>query len=148
MLERIRAFFAFATTRSGRSIAALEDENRKLREQLVQRVMEETLVTEMSLSDGITMGFRGGAARILVETFAEQFEQSGAVNYLEMTFISRSTLPGECFLVTLQRVSGKTPHQLRMESEAKLSAIQGRESIAAPGLPLYAQMSDETPCGT
>lgn len=49
-----------------------------------------------------------------MDALAGQFSESGAENYLEMHFHSDVTGP---LVATLQRVNGKTPHQLREAAE-------------------------------
>ena len=125
MLDRLKNLWHYATTRSGRTIAALEDENDKLRQQMVARVMDETFVTGLYFSEGgVNLGVKGGAAQLLAEMLAEQIESTGAVNYLEVSFTSRHIAPGSSYVVTIQKCTGKTPHQLRMSSEKKLAELR------------------------
>ena len=85
-----------------------------------------TLLTEMALrSGGLDIGLQGGAAQILAEALAKQYADNGAVNYIEMTFESRAAMPGQRFVVTVQRCDGKTPHALRREAEAEAERLRG-----------------------
>ena len=52
-----------------------------------------------------------------MEEIAAMFKNSGAVNYLEMQFGLKDDELGE-LVITIQRKDGKTPHELRLESEA------------------------------
>lgn len=62
----------------------------------------------------------------MVDALADQFVESGAPNYIEMQFHSEATGP---LLFTLQRVNGKTPHQLRAEAEKERAGLA--EKLAA-----------------
>lgn len=123
-LSKLRNAWRYITSGAARTNASLESENAALREQLSARVMDETVVTELHLRDGMHLGIEGGACRLLAESFAEQFVESGALNYLEMTLESRRAMPGERFVVTMQRCAGKTPHQLRAEAERELAELR------------------------
>ncbi|WP_430229642.1 hypothetical protein [Paraburkholderia tropica] len=75
------------------------------------------------IGGALHIGLEGGACKIFAESFAEQFRESGATNYVEMTLESNDAEIGE-LLVTLQRVQGKTPAQLRREAEAERNALR------------------------
>lgn len=99
-----------------------ENENAKLRIALAEKVTSETTLRDLSVGNGsINATFDGGAMHLLVDAFANQFEESGAANYIEMQFHSNVTGP---LVVTLQRVNGKTPHQLRAEAEQERDALR------------------------
>lgn len=99
-----------------------EKENAKLREALVEKVVSETMLRDLSIRNGsIHASFDGGAMHLLVDAFVEQFVESGATNYIEMQFHSNVTGP---LVVTLQRVNGKTAHQLRAEAEKERDALR------------------------
>ncbi|MDE1139953.1 MAG: hypothetical protein PW999_09920 [Paraburkholderia tropica] len=75
------------------------------------------------IGGALHIGLEGGACKIFAESFAEQFRESCATNYVEMTLESNDAEIGE-LLVTLQRVQGKTPAQLRREAEAERDALR------------------------
>lgn len=128
MIDKLKNFWHYATTRSGRTIATLECENYKLREQLVARIMDETFVTGLALDgDNINLGFKGGAAQLLAELLAKQIEDTAAINYLELSFKSKQVNPGNSYIVTIQKCNGKTPHQLRIEAESELAKYKESE---------------------
>jgi hypothetical protein len=103
----------------------LTAERDALRDAVAKNVTDATMLTGLTTGgDGLTVGLQGGAASLLAEMLAEQYKGSGAVNYLQLSFESRVTLPGEAFIVTVQRVAGKTPHQLRAEAEAERDALR------------------------
>ena len=94
---------------------AAESENAKLRIALAEKVTSEATLRDLNFGNGfINATFEGGAIHLMVDALATQFAESGAANYIEMQFHSEATGP---LLFTLQRVDGKTPHQLRAEAE-------------------------------
>lgn len=108
--------------------AQLEVENAELRRQLGQRVIDSTFLTEFTLKNGaVDMQFEGGAAQLLAEMLAAQLESSGAANYLELSF--RAAESRAEYLVTLQKKSGKTPHQLRVMAEQEAARL--RDELAS-----------------
>ena len=101
-----------------------EKENIKLREALAEKVTSETVLRDLSVGNGsINASFEGGAVHLFVDSLANQFVESGAANYLEMQFHSEATGP---LLLTLQRVNGKTPHQLRTEAEKERDILRAK----------------------
>ena len=105
-------------------LAAAEKENIKLREALAEKVTSETVLRDLSVGNGsINASFEGGAVHLFVDSLANQFVESGAANYLEMQFHSEATGP---LLLTLQRVNGKTPHQLRTEAEKERDILRAK----------------------
>lgn len=124
MLTKLKRLWLYATTDSGRARGELEAENAALREHLAKRVIDETFITEVAMTGGsLSAGLEGGAARLMAEMLAEQIEESGAVNYIEASFTSKHIKPGEQYVVTVQKCSGKTPHELRLAAEADRDAI-------------------------
>ena len=102
----------------------LRAENDELRKALAQKVTSETMLRDLSVGNGsINASFEGGAVHLLVDSLATQFVESGAHNYIEMQFHSEATGP---LLLTLQRVNGKTPHQLRAEAEKERDILRAR----------------------
>jgi hypothetical protein len=55
---------------------------------------------------GLDLQMEGGACGMLAACFAEQFKDSGAKNYLELSFFHEDTGP---MTVTMQRAVGMTP---------------------------------------
>lgn len=86
--------------------------------------VSQAMIKEMSVNNGqLTMELEGGMCRVMAESFADQFIGSGAINYVEMSFTSKK-MPGDMLVVTIQKASGKTPHQLRVEAESKLAELE------------------------
>ena len=101
-----------------------EKENVKLRIALAEKVTSEATLRDLSFGNGfIKATFEGGAVQLMVDALADQFVESGAANYIEMQFHSEATGP---LLFTLQRVDGKTPHQLRAEAEKERDALRNK----------------------
>ena len=97
------------------TIERLRSENEQLRQALAEKTVNETMLRDLSIKNGsLNASFEGGAAHLLADAFADQFIESGATNYLEVHLSSKETGP---IVVTLQRINGKTPHQLRAEAE-------------------------------
>ncbi len=127
LIKKLKTLWLYATTDTGRSRAAIEAENAELREQLAKRVIDETFITGIAMTGGsLNAGLEGGAARLMAEMLAEQVEESGAVNYIEAHFASKHIKPGERYAVTIQKCSGKTPHELRLAAEADRDDILRR----------------------
>jgi hypothetical protein len=98
----------------------LEAENYRLRALLAEKVVTSTMLTGLVPEDGgMTVGFEGGACGMLAQVFGDQFYQNKAINYLELRFNSAKHPELGPLVVTLQRVEGKTPHQLREVAEAQ-----------------------------
>lgn len=69
----------------------------------------------------LSIQLEGGACGLFAQTFADQFIGSNAINYVEATF----TCPEIGDLsVTMQKLSGKTPHQLRAIAQAEITALK------------------------
>ena len=113
-------------------LEAAEKENTKLREALAEKVTSETMLRDLSVGNGsINASFEGGAVHLLVDSLANQFVESGTANYLEMQFHSEATGP---LLLTLQRVNGKTPHQLRTDAEKERDELRAKISNLTIGI--------------
>ena len=98
----------------------LRAEVRRLEQLLQGKFNKETLLTGM---EGNRLALQGGAAALLAEMFAAQFDESTAENYLEVSFTSKQILPDERFAVTVQKCSGQTPHQLRRAAEDRCTEL-------------------------
>lgn len=92
-------------------------------ERLAGRSLGEFLAGEVRLNkaepkpDGsFGFTFSGFAVQIMAESFADQFRESGAVNYLELLFEHKEIGP---LTVTMQRTQGLTPAQKLAKAEAE-----------------------------
>ena len=91
----------------------LEAENARLREAMEPRLRE--LHYDAS---GLRASLDGGACKALAASFAEQFNSSGAVNYLDVEFTAAD---GTSFIVTVQKRAKPTAHELRKLAESRLA---------------------------
>lgn len=98
----------------------------------VNRLTEllEPKLVEMHIKNGsANMQIEGGIMHFFAAHFAEYFRNcEGAENYIEMQAHSTDPEIGPLVL-TLQRLYGKTPHQLRMEAEAKLEKMKDEANV-------------------
>lgn len=72
---------------------------------------------------GFGFEFSGGVCQLLAEAYAEQFKQSGAINYLELLFQHSDIGP---LTITMQRIEGLTPAQKLAQAEAERDALKMR----------------------
>lgn len=99
-------------------IARLKAEIAALRDALADKVVDSTKLRSLVPEDGgFTIGVEGGAAALMADAFGEQLYTSDAINYLQMTFTSGAYQDLGQIVVTLQRCTGKTPHELRIDAE-------------------------------
>lgn len=117
--KRFKRIWRLATKGAPRSTAALVEENARLHEQLSRRLMDETVITDLAIRNGLQLGLEGGAARVLARMLLNKFAASGAVHYLEMAIKATDMDPPAQFTLTLQRCDGQTPHQLCAAAEAQ-----------------------------
>lgn len=104
---------------------ALRERCEKLELVLADKLNAATLLTGMNIRNGgMEIGLQGGAASLFAEMLAKEYQESGATNYMEVSFTSRECVPGEKFIVTAQRVAGQTPHQFRVQAEAERDAAR------------------------
>ncbi|AMG57713.1 hypothetical protein [Pantoea vagans] len=103
-------------------------------ERIAGKNLGEILAGEMRLhgagpraDGGFGFEFSGGVCQLLAEAYADQFKQSGAINYLELLFQHSDIGP---LTITMQRVEGLTPAQKLAQAEAQ------RDALAAKGLEL------------
>jgi len=90
-------------------------------------------------SGGFAFKFEGGACGIMAAAFAGQLKGTGAPNFIEMNF-THPEIDGP-IAVTIQRVNGKSPGQLRSEAVAQrdelLAALKEIRNLSAAGLNLH-----------
>jgi hypothetical protein len=119
---------------------ALMEENDDLHEQLSQKLVEQTFIENLAVKNGgLEIEARGAMMNIIADCFAQTIMESKAENYLEMSFHSKRFLPNEMLLLTLQKCTGKTPHQLRAEAEDKnktlMEALGRIKKVLGPSAP-------------
>lgn len=98
-------------------------EARLLREQNARlwAMIDDPMITGLQIGNGgIRLGVDCIAAKLLAGMFLGMFEKyPDAKNYIEVTLGS----PHGTILVTVTKPNGKTPHQLRLDAEEKLSTL-------------------------
>jgi FtsZ-binding cell division protein ZapB len=77
-------------------------------------------------STGINLKLEGGACQLLAESFIDQFKDSGAENYLVVTF--ESDLGP--LSVTMQRENGLTPIQKVAALQAEIAELKEEDQLA------------------
>jgi hypothetical protein len=106
-------------------VAELDREVERQREIAADAVAGGTRILDIAMENGgLSLSLEGGGAQLLAEILAKQYADSAAVNYLQLSFTSQHSAPGESFVVTVQRVAGKTAHELRAEAEAELDRLR------------------------
>ena len=94
---------------------------------IAEYVADEAFLVGMTPAEegGMDIGIKGLATQMLAASFAGQFVGNQAVNFLEIRMTHDELGP---FVVTIQRVAGKTPGALRAEAlvqrDALLTALQ------------------------
>ena len=102
-------------------LKAAEARCKALETALADRVVSQTMLTNLAMQDGsLYATIEGGAAGLLAAGFAELLHQHPeATNYLEMSF----QVGGKPVIVTVQKGDRPTPHTLRREAEGKREAL-------------------------
>lgn len=92
---------------------------------------------------GFGFEFSGGICQLMANAYAQQFRQSGAINYLELLFNHSDIGP---LTITMQRVEGLTPAQKLAQAEAQrddlLAALVALTAVARRYLPDYDEHPD------
>ena len=99
----------------------LQNENEQLR-QLLYKQLPENEIVNFFVEDkfGSLVNVKGGICKIVAELIVKEFIETGAINYVEMSFTSTILAPGEHFLLTIQKSSGLTPHQKLLNCQKEL----------------------------
>ncbi len=124
-----------------REIEALQAEN----ERLQKLFLKDVRIKELGLTPNLHASFEGGPVRLMAECYADFFRSSEAPNYIEMQLCSEDGLE---LIATLQRKSGKTPHQLRQEAEAERDSLKSKVDAMGKGEPVQYQYRDAIDDGT
>ena len=92
------------------------------------------LIETLSINQGeMTATIRSEAVQALANILAGWFDDHGGVNYVEVQLTNKELGP---LLMTVQRLDGKTPHQLRTEAEQRMAKIRELASTLWLYLPL------------
>ena len=110
-------------------IEQLKAENSSLRDALADKVVDSTKLRAFLPADGgFTIGLEGSACALLADAFGEQLYTSEAINYLQLTFTSGAYPDLGEIVVTLQRCTGKTPHELRINAEQERDQLKAENA--------------------
>lgn len=90
---------------------------------MLQDQFDNLSLVEMHVVDGtLTMNLENGPVAYLAEYMAQVLGHPGEPhNYMEITINHKTLGP---MVLTLQRVSGKTPHQLLKEAQAEVDRLK------------------------
>jgi hypothetical protein len=112
------------TLQAARAAHTLYAENRSFQQE-VKRLNGELLgIEELHYTRReITAAMSGEATKAVAILFAEALRGADAPNYIEMQLADPET--HERFTVTVQRATGKTPHDCRKEAEAEVARLTG-----------------------
>lgn len=113
---------------SGR-VQATVDECDALRTRVAELEAEVPWLKDMRVQNGvldITIEGARVALGHVCSALAVNFETDKGINYVQYEVRSR----GREFVLTLQKASGKTPHQLRAEAEQRVAELEAK--LAAP----------------
>lgn len=83
-------------------------------ERLLKIIADPTVFVDEVQSKGVSINIQHWAIKFFAASFAQTFNETKAVNYIEMTLGHPDTGP---LIVTLQKLVGKTPHELREQAE-------------------------------
>ena len=78
-------------------------------------------------------GFAGEAVEFFASMICEFYKANGGENYVEMRLANPKD-PAEQYVVTVRKLLGKTPHELRVEAESKLTAERARLAARVEGI--------------
>ena len=79
---------------------------------------------DMRLENGqLDLSLSGPAVERIAAVMAGHFRSLPAQNYIEMSLMEREP-PNDRFVVSVQRMQGKSPHELRREAEAERDAAK------------------------
>lgn len=93
---------------------------------------------------GFGFEFSGGVCQLMAEAYAEQFRQSGAINYLELLFHHSDIGP---LTITMQRVEGLTPAQKLAQAEAQRDDLQQKlNAVVAEAAYLRDEIKQHSQC--
>lgn len=84
--------------------------------------MSDLMLEELTMNkSGLDLSVSGGPCLAVAEAFAEQFTESNAVNFLEMSFHNEGI--GK-LTVTIQKVSGETPGDQLRNYKKEIAALK------------------------
>jgi hypothetical protein len=101
----------------------------KLRDAITDEITKDLYIKELINDDNNTiLSLEGGALKLISGLIIKQFILTGATNYVEMSLTSSEILHGERFLVTIQKISGKTPHEIANELRKEIGELKSERN--------------------
>lgn len=101
----------------------------KLRDAITDEITKDLYIKELINDENNTiLSLEGGALKLISGLIIKQFILTGATNYVEMSLTSSEILPGERFLVTIQKISGKTPHEIANELRKEIGELKSERN--------------------
>lgn len=101
----------------------------KLRDAITDEITKDLYIKELINDENNTiLSLEGGALKLISGLIIKQFILTGATNYVEMSLASSEILPGERFLVTIQKISGKTPHEIANELRKEIGELKSERN--------------------
>lgn len=95
---------------------------RQLEDQLRQAVCGEISLESLQVKNGnIDLKLQSNIVPLVAEAFHELLDEMQASNYIQFSLDHLKT--HETILVTVQKKSGKSPHELRVEAEQKYKEL-------------------------
>ena len=115
-----------------------------LKAALIDGAVAKTMLNGIAIRNGgLELQASGGMCGVIAASFAEMLQTSKAVNYLEMTFESGSHPEIGKIVVTVQRCSGQTPHQLRLHAEEERDQLRDLNHKIAAELDRLSRVSNQ-----
>lgn len=101
----------------------------KLRDAITDEITKDLYIKELINDENNTiLSLEGGALKLISGLIIKQFILTGATNYVEMSLTSSEILHGERFLVTIQKISGKTPHEIANELRKEIGELKSERN--------------------
>lgn len=108
---------------------------------LAEYVCKQAFLQGMNVHEStLQLNITGLASQMLAHSFVGQFKGSNATNFLELSFEHPDV--GR-FTVTMQKVSGKTPGQLKSEAEDQASKLLQAQNLLAEALSATELVNDD-----
>lgn len=106
------------------AVRELIKENEKFRGQLQKLAANETTLYDVAIENGgLNITICGDTIRLMAAQMKKLLEEYKAQNYIQFGLREKGELE-DSILVTVQKKEGKTPHELRMEAENKVTALE------------------------
>ena len=125
--DQIKGNFNFLIEHDGEYESDLEEEIETIAKKYAEHVVankqiHDTMLNELNVKNGeAILSLEGGACGLLADSFAAQFKDAGATNYLVIDLSHDDTGP---MTITMQRKAGSTPaEKLRALSDENAALV-------------------------